>query len=202
MRSYRIKEIFVSLQGEGWHAGEAALFIRFAGCNLKCPFCDTDFKGGREWTIWEIERYLEDMQDYPYLVVLTGGEPSLQVDDDLCNLLHLYFETVAMETNGTHPERIPTGVDWITLSPKDDFIQWNSPECKLGKANEVKVVFDGQRNPNFWLTHTVADYYYLQPCDTGDAEKNTVVTRKCVEYIEKDPRWRLSLQTQKILNIQ
>lgn len=199
MRSYRIKEIFLSLQGEGRHAGEAALFIRFAGCNLKCPFCDTDFAGGREWTIWELEQYLDNMKNYPDLVVLTGGEPTLQADNDLCNLLHLYISTIAIETNGTLPEKIPSIIDWITFSPKDDFT--NTIESRLCKANEVKVVFDGEHNPQFWKTAVIADYYYLQPCDTGDKEKNKVITEKCVEFIKKNPEWKLSLQTQKILNI-
>ena len=180
MRDYKINEIFYSLQGEGAHAGRAALFIRFAGCNLKCPFCDTDFKSFKVWTIWQ-----------------TGGEPTLQADDDLCKLLHLYFPIVAIETNGTG--KISKWVNFVTISPKDDYCA--NAECVNGLANEVKVVYDGERSPEFWRTHIKADHYFLQPCDTWDETKNAAIREKLVNYIKEHPQWRLSLQTQKILKI-
>ena len=197
MQGYRISEIFYSLQGEGANTGTPAIFIRFAGCNLKCPFCDTDFSKFTVWILREIEGWLGEQEKLPDLVVLTGGEPTLQVDDKLCELLHLFFETVAIETNGTN--RVPNAVNFVTLSPKDDFC--HNAESIIGVANEVKVVFDGERSPEFWHTHVMANYYYLQPCDTGDEEKNMEIRGKAVEYIKEHPWWRLSLQTQKILKI-
>ena len=110
----RVNDIFYSLQGEGRNTGRAAIFIRFSGCNLKCPFCDTDFSKYEELTDEDI---LGRIREYPSrFVVLTGGEPSLQVDRPLIDLLHSHGYELAMETNGTHP--IADGIDWITCSPK------------------------------------------------------------------------------------
>lgn len=197
MLGYKINEIFYSLQGEGANTGTPAIFIRFAGCNLKCPFCDTDFTKFQVWNLREIEAWLGEQEHLPDLVVLTGGEPTLQIDDKLCELLHLFFHTIAIETNGTH--RVLESVDFITFSPKDDFC--GNAESIIGSANEVKVVFDGERNPEFWHTHITADYYYLQPCDTGEENKNKDIREKLIEYIKEHPWWRLSLQTQKILKV-
>lgn len=196
MRSYAINEIFYSLQGEGNHAGTPALFIRFAGCNLRCPFCDTDFSKSERWTIWELEGYFQNLNPYPPMVVLTGGEPTLQVDLDICALLHRYFDFIAIETNGTTP-KIAGLVDWVTLSPKEDY---TIGKCALRHANEVKVVFDGEHDPEKWLKIR-AEHYYLQPCDTGDAEKNREILESCISYILDHPQWKLSLQTQKIINV-
>lgn len=196
MRSYAINEIFYSLQGEGNHAGTPALFIRFAGCNLRCPFCDTDFSKSDKWTIRELETFLDGLDPIPPMVVLTGGEPTLQVDLDLCSLLHRYFDLVAIETNGTTP-KVAGGVDWVTLSPKEDY---TIGKCNLRHANEVKVVFDGEHDPEKWLKIR-AEHYYLQPCDTGDAEKNREILESCISYILDHPQWKLSLQTQKIINV-
>lgn len=130
------------------------------------------------------------------MVVLTGGEPSLQADAALTILLHAYGFYIAMETNGTNP--IPDGVDFVTCSPKCDFVN----DYKVIKgADEVKVVYDGQHSPARWLREIAAQYYYLQPCDTGDEKRNREIITECVEYVKRNPTWRLSLQTQKILNI-
>lgn len=197
MLGYKINEIFYSLQGEGANTGTPAIFIRFAGCNLKCPFCDTDFTKFQVLNLREIEAWLGEQEYLPDLVVLTGGEPTLQVDDKLCELLHLFFHTIAIETNGTN--RVIDSVDFITFSPKDDFC--GNAESVIGLVNEVKVVFDGERNPEFWHTHVKADYYYLQPCDTGEENRNRDIREKLIEYIKEHPWWRLSLQTQKILKV-
>lgn len=197
--SYRINEIFYSLQGEGTYTGTPAVFIRFAGCNLKCHFCDTDWTKGYAMTAAEI---VECTQMYtkaysPELVVLTGGEPTLQVDSELLDRLHTKFQTIAIETNGTH--EVPAGVNFVTLSPKEDFT--SNAKVILESASEVKVVFDGVHNPERWHDKIVAYYYYLQPCDTGSEAKNREIIEKCVRYIKAHPWWKLSLQTQKILNI-
>ena len=112
---YRINEIFYSLQGEGANSGTPAVFVRFAGCNLHCPFCDTDFDTYTEMTAEEI---LDEIGQYPAdFVVLTGGEPSLQVDDALVDAMHSRDLVIAVETNGTHP--LPDNIDWVTVSPKE-----------------------------------------------------------------------------------
>ena len=114
MNKKRVNDIFYSLQGEGHNTGRAAIFIRFSGCNLKCPFCDTDFSRYDELTDDDI---IERIKDFPSrFVVLTGGEPSLQVDTPLIDKLHAHGYEIAMETNGTHP--VPAGIDWTTCSPK------------------------------------------------------------------------------------
>ena len=183
----KINEIFYSLQGEGRNTGRAAVFIRFAGCNLRCPFCDTEFNSFREMTSNEI---MAAIADYPArFVVLTGGEPTLQVDEAFVDLLHQHGYEVAMESNGTR--MAPSNLDWLTVSPKQKPV---SQHC-----NEVKVVFThAEEVTDYGLQ---ADYYYLQPCDVGDAAQNAQIMRKCIAYIEQHPQWRLSLQTHKLINI-
>ena len=196
MRRYRINEIFYSLQGEGYHTGRAAVFIRFSGCNLRCPFCDTDFSTYQEMTAEEIVETVRTLvpTSCPLpLIVLTGGEPTLQVDESLIDILHQQGYTVAMETNGTHPW--PASLDWSTVSPKEKVV--------VKKCNELKVVFQQQPEEEIGqlMEQIQADHYFLQPCDTGDAEKNRVIVAACVDYIKAHPRWRLSLQTHKITDI-
>lgn len=192
----RIKEIFYSLQGEGFHTGRPAVFVRFSGCNLRCPFCDTDFSGGDEYTedelIGEIRRY-----EPCKFVVFTGGEPTLQLTGTLIDRLHAGGYYLAIETNGTR--EYPKGVDWVTVSPKNDFCANAEPYPGNIIASEVKVVYNGENEP---LTHeNLGLLKYIQPCDTGDAEWNEEILGKTVEWLGEHPDWRLSLQTQKIINV-
>ena len=195
---YRINEIFYSLQGEGRNTGRAAVFVRFAGCNLRCPFCDTEFDTYREMSAEEILTEINSLSpqttDSRPLIVLTGGEPTLQVDEGLIDLLHQDGFEVAMESNGTRPA--PANLDWLTVSPKQKPVRQH--------CNEVKVVFDEGSDPEELIQPLTSDsrpLLYLQPCDTGDAERNKAITRACVMYIMKHPQWRLSLQTHKLIDI-
>ncbi len=194
---YRVNDIFYSLQGEGRHTGRAAVFVRFSGCNLKCPFCDTDFSTYQEMSADDIVRRVCQWKDCGF-VVLTGGEPSLQVDDILVSRLHRQGFYVAMESNGTHS--VPAGIDWVTLSPKDCFVG-HAKALVVNKIDEVKLVYDGRHDPQDYSQLGTGLYLSLQPCDTGDAGRNREVTRQCVEYIKKHPQWHLSLQTHKLINI-
>lgn len=190
----KVNEIFYSLQGEGFHTGTAAVFVRLSGCNLRCPFCDTNHNDGTEMSEEEIVAIVDS---YPAcLVVITGGEPSLFLKTSLVDLLHEKGKTVAVETNGTHP--LPDNVDWITLSPKDAFVENARPTIKA--CSELKVVFDGGELPDY--SYIEAQHYFLQPCDTGITERNKAITHACIDYIKQHPKWRLSLQTHKITNIQ
>jgi len=191
----KIKEIFYSLQGEGAFTGRPAVFVRFSGCNLACPFCDTDFKGGDEYTEEEL---LEALGQFPCkFLVFTGGEPTLQLRDTLIEKLHKAGYYLAMETNGTR--KYPKWMDWVTVSPKNDFC----PNVTLYPGNimaaEVKVVFTGDNDPEKY--ETLGILKYIQPCDTGDSDKNEEIIRKAVEWLKGHPKWRLSLQTQKIINV-
>lgn len=178
----KINEIFYSLQGEGFHTGTPAVFIRFSGCNLKCPFCDTHHEEG---TLMSDEEILAEVRKYPArTVILTGGEPSLWIDEELINLLHQAGKFICIETNGTHP--LPDGIDWITCSPKQ------GGELKLTRMDEVKVVYEGQDLTAYELLP--ATHFFLQPCSC----KNTAET---VAYILANPKWRLSLQTHKLIDI-
>lgn len=182
----RINDIFYSLQGEGRNTGRAAIFIRFAGCNLKCPFCDTDFAQYEEMSDEDI---LNRIKSYPsHFVVLTGGEPSLQVDRQLVDLLHKHGYELAMETNGTHP--IVDGIDWITCSPKGNTV--------IKRCNELKCIFEETTQvPD---DHGIsAEYKYLQPCDVQDVERNAQIVKRCFDYILQHPEWRMSLQTHKLV---
>jgi len=196
-KSYRVNEIFYSLQGEGRYTGRAAVFVRFSGCNLKCPFCDTDFSTYTEMNVEDIVHQVSKWKDCGF-VVLTGGEPSLQTDDALVAKLHQQGFYIAMETNGTHS--VPINIDWVTLSPKNCFLK-HAPALVVNKIDEVKVVFDGTINPEEYsqLGHNL--YLTLQPCDTGSSDHDRKITQQCVEYIKKHPQWHLSLQTHKLINI-
>lgn len=195
---YRVNEIFYSLQGEGRHTGRAAVFVRFSGCNLCCPFCDTDFTAYTPMTVADIMDAIKPWSACGF-VVLTGGEPSQQVDEVLVDELHRAGFYVAVETNGTHA--LPGNVDWVTWSPKDQFCS-HVPPLALSKISEVKVVFDGEHNPEHYSRLAVGAYLCLQPCDTGNSERNREITKQCVDYILHHPQWHLSLQTHKVINIQ
>ena len=197
----RINEIFYSLQGEGFNTGTPAVFIRFSGCNLQCPFCDTQHQEGKEMTEGDI---IEEVSHYKAnLVVVTGGEPALQLTESLVEMLHLLGKTVAVETNGT--VELPKNVDWITLSPKDMFLGEKAKPV-LTAADELKLVFsedlcrDASQCVSKYANIKVA-HRFLQPCDTGDPEKNKEITKKTIEFCKEHPEWRLSLQTHKLLNI-
>ena len=220
----RINDIFYSLQGEGYNTGRAAVFVRFAGCNLRCPFCDTEFDTFREMTDEEIladiqnvvtiERGLQTIDgrlqtidgglqtiDGRLLVVLTGGEPTLQVDEAFVDLLHQHGFEVAMESNGTRPA--PQNLDWLTVSPKSLPL---TPSRRGGKKpDELKVIFTSPEDveqQSAWLPlllEGAGGRLYLQPCDTGDPERNRIIINRCIDYIKEHPQWRLSLQTHKLI---
>jgi 7-carboxy-7-deazaguanine synthase (Cx14CxxC type) len=208
--SYAVKEIFLTLQGEGGQAGRPAVFCRFAGCNLwsgreedradaVCTFCDTDFVGmdgpggGRfadaEALAAAIEAAWRGGAD-DRLVVLTGGEPLLQLDEPLITALHGHRFSLALETNGTLP--VPPGVDWICVSPKADapVVQTRGQELKLvyPQVGVDPVRFEGMAFERF----------LLQPMDGPDRAANTAAA---IDYCLAHPRWRLSVQTHKYIGI-
>ncbi len=197
----RVNEIFYSLQGEGYHAGRPAVFVRFSGCNLQCPFCDTQHEAGTEMSEQEIVAAAKHLTPHssllPPLLVITGGEPALQLTATLVALLHQEGFRVAVETNGTLP--LPPNVDWVTLSPKS---LWLGPDAApvLQVADELKVLFDGQHAPSAY-DHIEAAHRFLQPMDTGYADHNATIIRQAVDYCLEHPQWRLSLQIHKILDI-
>ena len=205
---YRVNEIFYTLQGEGAHSGIPAVFIRFSGCNLHCPWCDTDFAASHEMTTEAIVSEALSLYDVPNerrkMCVLTGGEPSLQVDVDLINALHAAGFYICIETNGTRS--LPEGIDWTTCSPKKD------SKLALRKVDEVKVVFTGDYDPEIWREQLEAEHWMLQPLryngewmmnggiDEWQDDRNDNLD-DTVRYILAHPFWRLSVQLHKIVGI-
>ena len=207
--TYRIKEIFFTQQGEGKNTGKDFIFVRFSGCNLWsgkeknrasaiCSFCDTDFYGtdginGGKYQAKELIKKIKSLwisADSQIRVVLTGGEPLLQVDKGLINALKTENIYIAVETNGTL--EAPDGIDWICMSPKAN------TEIKLRKGSEVKVVYPQKNlNPD---NFNVLDFknFYIQPMDSENYEDNV---SQSVKYCMQNPNWKLSLQTHKILGI-
>lgn len=178
----RVNEIFYSIQGEGVFTGTPAVFVRFSGCNLQCPFCDTDHQ---PYSMMDEARIAAEVDTYPARhVIITGGEPSLQLTDSLVDLLHRTGHTVHVETNGTRP--LPRNVDWITCSPK-------TSTCALTRVNELKVVYQGQ-DVEAVAARFTADYLCLQPCSGANIDET-------IEYVKRHPHWRLSLQTHKLVDI-
>jgi len=207
---YSVKEIFYTLQGEGANAGTPAVFLRFAGCNLwsgreedrasaVCRFCDTDFVGtdGPGGGRFETTEQLADVvaRQWPAdserrFVVCTGGEPLLQLDAGLLDALHARAFRVAIETNGTLAP--PAGIDWICMSPKA------GTPLALVRGDELKLVYpqagaEPERYEALQFRH-----FFLQPMDGPQRAENT---RLAVEYCKLHPRWRLSLQTHKLIGI-
>lgn len=179
----KINEIFYSLQGEGYHTGTPAVFVRFSGCNLACSFCDTQHEAGRMMTDDEI---LAEVNKHPATtVILTGGEPALWIDDAFIDLLHRAGKYVCIETNGTKP--LPAAIDWVTCSPKP------GAELNVNRMDEVKVVYEGQDLSAY--EQLPAEHFFLQPC-------SCINTAETVACVMQHPRWRLSLQTHKLINIQ
>ena len=194
MKRYKINEIFYSIQGEGINSGCPAVFVRFSGCNLACPFCDTDHNDGKFMSIDEI---LTESGRYSCrFMVLTGGEPSLFADDSLLSAVHDAGYTIAIETNGTHA--LPNGIDHITLSPKDDFCDNAVPVIE--KCDELKVVYTGANNP-LKYDRIEARQRVIQPCDTGDETLNARLVTESIDFCLRNPQWRLSMQLHKILNV-
>jgi 7-carboxy-7-deazaguanine synthase len=188
----KVCELFYTLQGEGVHAGTPAVFLRFSGCNLACPFCDTDFSDGTYMTEEEIA---DRIATYPAtLVVVTGGEPSLQLTSTLVDRIHALGKKVAVETNGTHP--LPAGVDWITCSPKSPYVG-EAGRVVLTHVDELKVIYDGEHEISD--LGIVADHYFVQPCDVGDEARNSAITRGAMDFVIAHPRWHLSVQLHKLL---
>ena len=187
----RINEIFYSIQGEGRYAGTPAVFVRFAGCNLRCPFCDTEFESYSEMTEDEI---VAVVKAYPANhVILTGGEPTLQLTTSLLQKLNEKECIVHIETNGT--KLLPDGpIHWVTCSPK-------SAPLNIQRIDELKVVYQGQDVAHYLQTLPQPKVFCLQPCDTGDSERNRQLLEQTIQYILDHPQWNLSLQTHKIINV-
>jgi len=208
--TYAVKEIFLTLQGEGAQAGRRAVFCRFAGCNLWtgreqdrakaiCKFCDTDFVGtdgtlgGKYRTAEALAAVIGDSwgegMDDRY-VVLTGGEPMLQVDDELIEALHAEGFTIAIESNGTHA--VPRTIDWICISPKA------GSELVQISGDELKLVWPQPGSDIAALAVLDFEHRLIQPLDDPHATANV---QACIDLVMADPRWRLSLQAHKSLGL-
>ena len=195
---WKINEIFHSLQGEGYPTDTASVFIRLSGCNLHCAFCDTRHEQG---TLMSLPEIVEQVMRYPNapLIVLTGGEPSLWIDEDFVNgLKAMTGKRIAIETNGTRP--LPHGIDWVTLSPKTGLGDSGDLPVVLTRCDELKVVYLGQDLTQYNNIET--DHRYLQPCWVSDTEQCRRNMQATVQAVLDNPQWRLSLQTHRILGIQ
>lgn len=207
---YSVKEIYYTLQGEGYHTGRPAVFIRFSGCNLWtghekdrsgaiCNWCDTDFVGtnginGGKFSAEEITNIINSLwkgnvQTEPY-VICTGGEPLLQMDESLIKAIHKAGFEIGLETNGTMIP--PDGIDWICVSPKAN------ADLVLKNGNELKVVYP-QCGMNPRMHEKLKfDHFYIQPMDGVDQKINI---KRSEKFVLDHPKWKLSLQTHKILGI-
>lgn len=211
--AYSVKEIFYSLQGEGAHAGRPAIFCRFAGCNLWsgrekdrakaiCQFCDTDFVGtdgvggGRFEEAIGLAKNIKSYwptdipgQSHPY-VICTGGEPLLQLDEPLIKAFHDQGMEVAIETNGTLP--VPKGIDWVCVSPK------SGSKVIVSKGDEIKLVYPQTGHQPSDFIECDYSHFFLQPLEEDDTNNTPLTIKYCLDH----PKWRLSLQTHKILGLQ
>ena len=200
----KVNEIFYSLQGEGVYTGTAAVFLRLSGCNMKCWFCDT--KGHEQGTEMTEEEIAERVSQYPARhIVITGGEPTMQLNARLTQLLHEKGFFIQIETNGALPLKDGTEVDWITCSPKGN-------EIKIQRIDELKLLFIKEYLEKY--NEVKASQRCLQPLDEGGQEVQTLASQagssrfassrgvqEVISYIKEHPQWRLSLQTHKLINI-
>jgi 7-carboxy-7-deazaguanine synthase len=209
--TYSVKEIFYTLQGEGANAGRPAVFCRFAGCNLwsgreedrstaVCKFCDTDFvgtdgtKGGKYLAAEDLANCIELHWPKPdrkrRFIVLTGGEPMLQIDDALVSSLHARGFEIAVETNGT--VKAVSGIDWVCVSPKA------GSEIVVTQGQELKLVYPQLDALPERFEHLAFENFYLQPMDGPDRLVNS---KAAITYCQQNPQWNLSTQTHKMLGI-
>jgi len=209
--TYSVKEIYYTLQGEGAQTGRAAVFLRFAGCNLwtglerdrgeaVCRFCDTDFVGtdgaggGKFQTAIDLASAVASKwpggNHGKRYVVCTGGEPLLQIDEALIAALHQAGFEIGIETNGTLLP--PPGIDWICVSPKAD------AELKLTRGSELKLIYPQEGASPERYAALAFDHFFLQPMDSPQREANTLAA---TQYCLAHPQWRLSLQTHKLIGI-
>ncbi len=211
-KSYAVKEIFLTLQGEGVHAGRRAVFLRFTGCNLWsgleidrataiCQFCDTDFVGmdgvnGGRYDAAALARKVSEIwgegMDHRY-IVMTGGEPMLQVDEELIAALHGQNFTLAIESNGTiaaHPD-----IDWVCISPKA------GSQIVQTSGDELKLVWPQSGAQIETLESWSFANFLVQPLDSGDAAVNSANVAAATDFVMAHPKWRLSLQDHKILGL-
>ena len=191
-KTYKINEIFYSIQGEGANAGRPAVFVRFSGCNRRCPFCDTDHESGVEMTAEQIRQAVEKASaGLKTMVVLTGGEPTLQLSDE--ENLFPYTSSrrfIAIETNGTGA--VPSWIDWVTVSHKEDV-----PLDKLPRFNEVKLLFDETRLDYIQLFNRDGIIAFIQPIDRS-GEYNF---DEAIAFVKQNPRFRLSVQIHKLIGM-
>ena len=211
MSTYKIKELYYTLQGEGAHTGRPAVFCRFSGCNLWsgreqdraqaiCQFCDTDFRGtdgenGGTFTADELVSKILSLWPVhpsarPVFVVCTGGEPLLQLDQHLTEIMHTAGIEIAIETNGTLPA--PTGIDWICMSPKAN------TEIVLTKGHELKLVYPQQGIDPKDFEGMKFEHYFIQPMDGPEISGNIQLA---IEYCQHHPHWKLSLQSHKLIGL-
>ncbi|MBT8219057.1 MAG: 7-carboxy-7-deazaguanine synthase [Bacteroidia bacterium] len=209
MSTYAVKEIYHTIQGEGHHTGKAAVFCRFSGCNLWsgreedrykaiCQFCDTDFWGidglhGGKYKSSELAQTINEL--WPAgkankFVVFTGGEPLLQLDKPLIDAVHELGFAIAIETNGTI--EVPEDIDWVCVSPKAN------TELIVNAGDELKLVYPQKEAEPERFEHLDFDHFYLQPMDSPDIESNTTAV---INYCKTHPKWKVSLQTHKIMGI-
>jgi 7-carboxy-7-deazaguanine synthase (Cx14CxxC type) len=206
--TYAVKELFYSIQGEGANTGRPAVFCRFAGCNLwsgreedrttaVCQFCDTDFVGtdgtyGGRYTAPQLAEAIAQLWggEHDRFVVMTGGEPLLQLDEQLTSALHAKRFEIAVETNGTVDA--PGGIDWLCVSPKAH------TELRLRAGSELKLVYPQPNVDPEAFTDLAFEHFFLQPMDGADREDNA---RRALDYCLSHPWWRLSIQTHKYLGI-
>ncbi|MDR2920772.1 MAG: 7-carboxy-7-deazaguanine synthase QueE [Tannerella sp.] len=190
-----VKEIFYSLQGEGGRQGEASVFVRLTGCNLTCAFCDTDFNGG---TMMSVDQVLSEIGSYPCRwIIWTGGEPMLQLDDEIVSFFNRNGFSQAIESNGYYP--LPGLLNYTVVSPKGDigYARTINP-----KVNEIRLpVRKGDCLPELALLPE-AEHYFLSPVFTGERGSTQENIDYCVSQIKRDNRWRLSVQMHKLIGIE
>ncbi len=210
---YRVKEVFYSVQGEGFHSGRPAIFCRLTQCNLwtgreedrvnsVCQFCDTDFigtdgqNGGSFKTAKALAQHLLNFWPKTSIapfVVLTGGEPLLQVDQNLIDTLHHHRFEIAVETNGTKSP--PNNIDWICVSPKAD------AKIIVHTGHELKLVYPQEKNHPKQFADLNFEHFYLQPLDTQEPKSTHTNLNACLDYCLQHPQWKISIQTHKILGV-
>ena len=191
---FPIVEIFHSVQGEGHHTGTSSIFIRFGRCNLRCPWCDTEFD---EWEDMTLGQVIDEVSKFDCdRIILTGGEPALQDLPTLCGALGTLGYHISIETNGT--VAIPDGiVDWICVSPKDQ--EYPEVPIRQREGDELKVVYTGQDLSMYNSLRNGFDHLYLQPCydESKSVEWNGLNFHKTFELVRSRSEWRRSLQTHK-----